>query len=123
MTAKMIAKRQTVFRCSSIMGYLSWWDAVFLKGAALFSECRGDLRLAGGVGELGTDGHIAEFGIEHLFLGVGEAVLLAAGLIAHEDIDKDQHDDEGDEGVLIADGFASQNIAIEPRLYVVCVCH
>ena len=83
-----------------------------MERAPLFAEGCGDLRLAGGIGELGTDGHIAELGIEHLFLGVGESVLLAGGLVAHEDIDEDQHDDEADEGVLLTDGFASQNITI-----------
>ena len=105
------------------MVYLGGRDTVLLKRTPLFSECRGYLRLARGVGKLGTDGHIAKFGIEHLFLGVGEPVLLAAGLVTHEDIDEDEHDDERDERVLIADGFAAEHVSVEPGLYVVIRCH
>ena len=81
------------------------------------------MALPGGVGQLGTDGHITELGVQHLFLGVREAVLLLRRLIAHEDIDEDQTHDEGDQGILLSDLLAAEFVAVEPGLYVVCRWH
>ena len=76
-----------------------------------------DLTLAGSIGQLGTDGHVTELGIEHLFLGVGEAVLLFDGLVTGEDIEEEQSDDQTDQRVLLPDSLATQHFSVQPGLY------
>ena len=81
------------------------------------------MRLARGVCQLGTDGHVAEFGIQHLFLGVRQAVLLLGRLVARQDIEKHHHNNQSDEGILFPESTAAELVAIQPRLYVMYVGH
>ena len=82
-----------------------------------------DLRLPRGVGQLGTDGHVAELSVQHLFLGVRQTVLLLGGLITRENIDKDQCRDKCYQRVLISEPFAAELVSVQPGLYVVGISH
>ena len=81
---KMMAERHTVLRCSSliIVKDFGWRFGVLLQCTAARVQRLDDMGLARGVGQLGTDSHIAELGIQHLFLGVRQTMLLLGCLVA-----------------------------------------
>ena len=121
----MMANRQTVFRCSSdiLVKDFGRWFSVFLQRAAVLLQRFDDLALPRGVGQLGTDGHVPKLGIQHLFLRIRQTVLLLDRLIACQDIQEHERDNEPDERILLSDSFAAEQISVQPTLYVVRIGH
>ena len=71
-----------------------------------------DMTLPRAVGQFGTDGHIAEFGIQHLFFRVRQAVLLFGSLVTRQDIQKDQAHDQSDQRVVFPDLLAAEYVSV-----------
>ena len=107
---KMMANRQTVFLCSSdiLVKDFGWWFGVLLQRAAFLLQRLDDLALPRGVGQFGADGHIAEFGIQHLFLRVRQPMLLLDSLIACQNVQKNEPDNESDKRILLPDPLAAE---------------
>ena len=122
---KMMAKRHTVFRCSSliIVKDFGWWFGIFLQRTAAFAQGIDDMRLTRGIGQLGADGHVAELGIQHLILRVRQMVLLLGRLIAEQDIQKHQTGYQSDQRILLLEALATKFISVQPTLYVMCIGH
>ena len=122
---KIMANRHTVLRCSSdiLVKDFGWWLCVLLQRATLLSQSIRHLRLSRRVHQFRTDGHVPELSVHHLFLGVRQTVLLFDGLVAGKDINEDQTDNQTDKRVLLSETFAAKQITVQPRLYMLCVCH
>lgn len=107
---KMMANRQTVFLCSSdiLVKDFGWWFGVLLQCTAILLQRLDDLTLPRGIGQFSTDSHIAEFGIQHLFLRVRQPMLLFDSLIACEDIQENKPDNESDKRILLPDPLAAE---------------
>ena len=122
---KMMAKRHTVFRCSSliIVKDFGWWFGIFLQRTAAFAQGIDDMRLTRGIGQLGADGHVAELGIQHLILRVRQMVLLLGRLIAEQDIQKHQTGYQSDQRILLLEALATKFISVQPTLYVLTIYH